>query len=83
MRLKAFVPIYFRYSDPTDLNVVMLVSNFRKIAQMEVDPKLALAEKQQRRPQLKAAAPAPPPDPPKLPATSVQPATSDVRCNGE
>ena len=31
---------------------------------------------------MKAAAPVPPPDPPKLPVT-VQPAASDVRCDGE
>ena len=74
LRLTAFVPIYFCYSHPTDLNVVILVSTFRKIAQIEVDPKLVLAAKQQeRKPQrMKAAAPAPPPNPPKLPAI-VQP----------
>jgi hypothetical protein len=80
LRLTVFVPIYFRYSDPTDLNVVILLSNFRKIAQIEVDPKFAFPPKEGRL-QMKAMPP-PPPDPPPSPLKE-QLAPSDVRCNGD
>jgi hypothetical protein len=50
LRLTVVVHTYFRYSDPTDLNVVILVSNFRKISQIEVDPNFAF-EPKERRPQ--------------------------------
>jgi hypothetical protein len=46
--LTVFVPKYFPYSNPIDLNVVILVSNFRKIAQIEVDPKFAFTPKEMR-----------------------------------
>jgi hypothetical protein len=49
LHLTAFVPMCFPCSDPTDLNVIILVSNFRKIAQMDVDAKSALAGRQERR----------------------------------
>ena len=63
LHLLVFVPIYFGYSDPADLNVIiLLVLNFRKIAQMVVDPKLAFKGKE-RRLQVKAAMPPPSPDP--------------------
>ena len=66
LHLLVFVPIYFGYSDPADLNVIiLLVLNFRKIAQMvvdPVDPKLVFKGKE-RRLQVKAAMPPPSPDP--------------------
>jgi hypothetical protein len=50
LHLTVCVPIYFRYTDLNDLNVVLLVSNFRKMGHMEVDDsKLAAAEKARKR----------------------------------
>jgi hypothetical protein len=50
------------------LNVVILVPKFRKITQIEVDPKLAFTPKE-RRLQMKEM-PVPPPDPPPIASES-------------
>jgi hypothetical protein len=76
--LAVFVPFYFWYSDPTDLNFVILVSDFWKIAQIEVNPKFVFTP-EKRRLQIKAMS-LPTPDPPPL-SLKVQPVASDVWCN--
>jgi hypothetical protein len=86
LRLTAFVPVCFRFSDLTDMNVAILTSNFVKMAQTEVNPKFWFPPKDGRlriaNMQPPPPSPLPPTDPPPSPPTPPG-ANKEGRCHGE